>query len=149
MQTPNTSAAEQTQVAQNAPTVAQNTPQTVSLEQYQKILAELEKAKAEKAALEVVAKTGTVARPIFVAKKRVSGKMENAEFRFKPAHKSVRDKSANIYPADGVIIVASGTGVKEIVEKFPVLNLLTQETAKELLQHLVNIDAVSIEEATE
>jgi hypothetical protein len=125
-----------------------NTPPAAAptAEEYAAVMAELNRVRAEKAALEVVAKTGMAARPTFTAKKRVMGKMENADFRFKSSHKSIRDKNANIFPADGVIIVASGSGVKEIVEKFPVLSLLTQDTAKELLQHLVNIEAVSIEE---
>lgn len=103
-------------------------------------LADYQKANA---VLKEAAQTGTKVLPIegtFKAKVREGTSSKETEFGFKDGYVYIRDEKAIIYHTEGVIKIANGEEIDDDMStKHPSLLSLNQQSAKNLLQNLVNL----------
>lgn len=111
-----------------------------SIASYEARIKDLE---SEKAALKAAAETGDKVLPVegsFTAIVTEKGENKKVKYGFKDGFNFVRNHEAVIFPSGEVIKLANTGKIDEAtVQLYPALKSLTQDTAKALLQGLVDL----------
>lgn len=137
--------------------MAENNPKTPTVEQLQEEIARLKSAQADlearalkaEAELEKAAATGKpvaqkVKGKVTLTLQSVDGEVQKT-VGFKPGHVKVRTLAGDVVSSEAVLSIANGKepSADEIL-KFPALAQLNAQQAKDLLAHLVSIEAAAI-----